>query len=582
MKDKYTNERNIQMLIYLLKKNNIRKVIINPGTMNFSFVASIQNDNFFELYSCVDERSACYMACGLAAESNEVVVLTCTGATASRNYMPGMTEAFYRKLPLLAITCTPHLANIGQNIPQMIDRRVQLNDTFKYTTYISPIKNSNDEWNDTVLLNEAILELNHNGKGPVLINLGTELTKVFDCVELPEFRVMRRYYSYEELPRIVNKENIGIYIGNHEVIDEQLIQEIDKFCEKYNSVVICDHTSNYNGKYGIYANIICDQEKYISSLNNFDLLIHIGNTSGAYLSLNVNEVWRVNIDGHIRDTFKKLTNVYEMDEYTFFKKYNEMSDNFKLEFFEKWKKEYDEIVNCVDLEKIDFSNLWIAGKVLPKIPSGAKVHLAILNSLRSWNYFSSSNKVSYYCNTGGFGIDGFLSTLIGASFYDKNKNYFGITGDLAFFYDMNSLGNRYVGNNLRIMLINNGCGTEFHNYSHPASVIGDNNISDFIAADAHFGNKSKDLVRNYAENLGFEYITASSKKEFEKKLEYFVSNEIYKKPIIFEVFTNSTDESNALYKIRNLKKSISGEFKSNVNKVISPKLKSKIKGLIGR
>ena len=147
---------------------------------------------------------------------------------------------------------------------------------------------------------------------------------------------------------------------------------------------------------------------------------------------------------------------------------------------------------------------------------------------------------------------------------------------------MNSLGNRYVGNNLRIMLINNGCGTEFHNYSHPASVIGDNNISDFIAADAHFGNKSKDLVRNYAENLGFEYITASSKKEFEKKLEYFVSNEIYKKPIIFEVFTNSTDESNALYKIRNLKKSISGEFKSNVNKVISPKLKSKIKGLIGR
>ena len=95
MSKKYTNEKNIQMLIYLLKVNDIKKIIVNPGTMNMSFVASVQNDDFFEMYSCVDERSACYMACGLAAESGDPVVLTCTGATASRNYMPGLTEAFY-------------------------------------------------------------------------------------------------------------------------------------------------------------------------------------------------------------------------------------------------------------------------------------------------------------------------------------------------------------------------------------------------------------------------------------------------------------------------------------------------------
>ena len=132
---KYTNEKNIQMLLYLLKENGIKKVIVNPGTMNMSFVTSIQQDDFFELYSCVDERSACYMACGMAAESNEPVVLTCTGATASRNYMPGLTEAFYKKLPIITITCTPHLGNIGNNIPQMIDRRNELNDTYKYSTY---------------------------------------------------------------------------------------------------------------------------------------------------------------------------------------------------------------------------------------------------------------------------------------------------------------------------------------------------------------------------------------------------------------------------------------------------------------
>ena len=157
MSKKYTNEKNIQMLIYLLKVNDIKKIIVNPGTMNMSFVASVQNDDFFEMYSCVDERSACYMACGLAAESGDPVVLTCTGATASRNYMPGLTEAFYRKLPILAITCTPHLGNIGQNIAQMLDRRVNLNDTYKYSTYVPSIKSSLDEWADNVSINNSIL-----------------------------------------------------------------------------------------------------------------------------------------------------------------------------------------------------------------------------------------------------------------------------------------------------------------------------------------------------------------------------------------------------------------------------------------
>ena len=86
--------------------------------------------------------------------------------------------------------------------------------------------------------------------------------------------------------------------------------EVDNFCERNNAVVICDHTSNYFGKYKVLLNIICDQEEYKSPLNQFDLIIHIGNTSGAYMSVNTKEVWRVNIDGEIRDTFKKLRYVF--------------------------------------------------------------------------------------------------------------------------------------------------------------------------------------------------------------------------------------------------------------------------------
>ena len=108
----YSEEKNVQIIIALLKANKIKKVIASPGTTNVCLVESMRYDGDFEMYSSVDERSAAYMACGMAAESGEPVVLTCTGATASRNYMPGLTEAYYRKLPIIAITATLHLSLI--------------------------------------------------------------------------------------------------------------------------------------------------------------------------------------------------------------------------------------------------------------------------------------------------------------------------------------------------------------------------------------------------------------------------------------------------------------------------------------
>ena len=120
-----------------------------------------------------------------------------------------------------------------------------------------------------------------------------------------------------------------------------------------------------------------------------------------------------------------------------------------------------------------------------------------MNSLRSWNFFETPKSVMCYSNTGGFGIDGGISSLIGASLVNKEKVYFGCFGDLAFFYDMNSIGNRHVGNNIRIMLINNGRGTEFRNYNHNGAIFGSEETDQFIAA-AHTLGRS---VKRFSETL---------------------------------------------------------------------------------
>ena len=577
-KNFYSSERNVQMLIYLLKKHNIKKIIASPGATNVCFIGSLQNDPFFEIYSAADERQAAYIACGLSAESREPVVISCTGATASRNYIPALTEAYYRKLPILAVTATQHIGRVGQNIAQVIDRSTIQNDIAKYSLHLPTIHDSEDEWAYGVKINEALLELRHRGGGPVHINLTTEYSKDFSIKELPAVKFIKRITYSDEFPSLENKR-VGIFVGAHLEWDNDLVAAVDCFCEKYNSVVLCDHTSNYPGKYGVFYSLVSSQVLYSSPLKKFDLLIDLGDVSGAYPSLSFKEVWRVNPDGAVRDRFKKLTNVFEMPESVFFSTYNlKIEENHNTSFFNGWKNEIKHFESIIP--ELPFSNVWIAKKTVSRLPNNSVLHLGILNSLRSWNLFSKDSSIRSYSNTGGFGIDGCLSSLIGASLANKEKLYFAVVGDLAFFYDMNSLGNKHVGNNLRIMLINNGRGTEFRNYNHPAQICFEEDADMFMAAAGHYGNKSRDLVRHYAEDLGFEYLCSDNKESYLSNLERFIEPFLTDKPIIFEVFTDSKLESEALEICYHLEKTAKGQAKETIKKILGNKGTEKIKMIL--
>ena len=418
----YSAEKNVQMLIYLMKQNGIKKVIASPGTTNITFVASIQSDPFFEIYSVADERSAAYMACGLAAESGEVVALSCTGATASRNYIPGLTEAFYRKLPILAITSTQHTGRIGQLKPQVIDRSVIQKDIAVLSVYISQIHTNEDEWDCNIKLNKAMLALRHRGGGPVHINLETNYSRDFSIKQLPSFRVIKRISLIDDFPEI-ETDKIGIFVGSHRAWSKELTDIVDRFCETYNGVVFCDHTSNYFGKYGVQFNLVSAQKHYFKC-RKMNLLIDIGEMSGSYMSLTPAEVWRVNPDGEIRDTWKKITHIFEMDEIFFFQHYlaNKRTSEKRISYYTECKKIYDMI--CEKMPELPFSNDWIAKATAPKLPDECVVHLGILNTLRSWNFFEFSKKIQSFSNTGGFGIDGIVSSFVGASLANPEKLHF--------------------------------------------------------------------------------------------------------------------------------------------------------------
>lgn len=576
METSYSSEKGIQILIALLKKHGIRKVVTSPGGTNMLINASLMYDGSFQMYSSNDERSAAYIACGLAEESGEPVMITCTGATASRNYMPGLTEAFYRKLPLLVVTGTQDLRRAGNLFDQLIDRTVHPNDTVTYSTYIPFVKDEKDAQNAELRINQAISALSLNGGGPAHINLETYYSKDLSIKQLPEVKLIQRIDVENEFPQLPDGK-IAIFIGSHKKFTSKETDAIDTFCKNHNAVVFCDHCSGYKGEYRQIDALLNIQGA--PCLNNIRLLVHIGEITGDHFNMgnHAQEVWRISKDGQLRDRYNKLTYLFNMAESIFFDHYKNEKKTPSQDFLNECKEDYKRLYDSIP--ELPFSNIWIAKQMHDKLPEKSCIHFSILTSLRSWNFFEISKSINSMSNVGGFGTDGALSSLLGASLCNPNKLYFCIVGDLAFFYDMNALGNRHFGKNVRILLVNNGKGCEFtHNLN--LGHIFKEDVNPYIAAAGHFGNQSKSLVKDYAKNLGFKYLTASSKEEFLTNVNEFLSPKL-SSSYIFEVFTHDYNENEALRLImsKGTIKELGKTLKGNVENIIGTRSLNRIKNL---
>ncbi len=549
----YTDEKNAQILIALLKAHTIRDIVISPGATNDSFVLSVQDDPDFRLFSAVDERHAAYLACGIAQESGEPVVINCTGATASRNYMSGLTEAYYRKLPILAVTCSQHSSHIGNLYPQMTDR-IHLPLDVVNISVQCPVPHTEEERLDCELkVNRAILELRHRGGGPVHINLETDFNSNYTTKELPAVRKISRVMATDDIwPSLDPGTRVLIWCGSHKPLTKHAELALASFVKSHNAVIIGDVTSNH--REAIRASELCYQlgsniNPEFSNLKP-DLIVHIGEISGDYSTFgwlkNSAPVWRVSEDGQLRDFLGGLSYVFEMPEEFFFAHYAQ-----KVAGREDYAAAWRDAAAKVAERKVNlgFSAFWIADNLAPIIPEGSNLHLGILNPLRCWNM--TGVKVRHgFSTVGGFGIDGGTSSMIGTSVANPDCLNFGVFGDLSFFYDLNAIGSRHIGKNLRILVINNGEGGEF---LVPGNIFENANcgsrVHDFISARGHFGAKSPNLLRNFAQELGFEYLSAAGKEEF-----LSISNEFVRRDadrsMILECFTSSGEDRKALNAIR--------------------------------
>ena len=229
----YSNIPGVQIILYLLKKNNIKNIVVSPGTRNTPLVHSAESDDYFNCYSIVDERSAGFFALGLSESLNEPVCVTCTAATATCNYMPAIKEAYERNIQLIALTAdqdTYSRFHIGdQNINQ-----VNMYDGYiKYAVDLPKINNENDYWYFNRCLNEALLTLKKDDKGPIQINFRMDYSldelSTFPEKYLKETRYIEHYsknINWEKLANELYNKKVIVFCGSSYSSNPNLKKEI--------------------------------------------------------------------------------------------------------------------------------------------------------------------------------------------------------------------------------------------------------------------------------------------------------------------------------------------------------------------
>lgn len=544
----YSDKKSILQLAALLEAHGVTKVVLCPGSRNAPIVHTLSTHPAFTCYSVTDERSAGYFALGLALNGGSPAAVCCTSGTALLNLHPAVAEAYYQQVPLVVISADRPAAWIGQMDGQTLPQPGVFRNLVKKSVDLPEIHTEEDEWYCNRLINEALLETNHRGKGPVHINIPiSEPLFRFTSESLPEVRTITRYRGLNVYDREYNTllERLNKY--NRRMIVVGQMNLIYLFEKKHTKLLykhfawLTEHIGNQtipgipvkNFDTALYA---MPDEKRAQMAPEL-LITYGGHVVSKRLKqfLRANppkEHWHVSPDGEVVDLYGSLTTIIEMEPFEFLEKIAVFLDNRTPEYPRVWEN----YCKTIPEPQFAYSEMAAVGALMRALPPTCALHLANSSAIRYAQLYAIAPTVEVCCNRGTSGIEGSLSTAVGYAAASDKLNFV-VIGDLSFFYDMNALWNTAIRPNLRILLLNNGGGEIFHTL--PGLDMSGTSHK-FITA-VH-----QTSARGWAEERGFRYLRADDEAGLAEAMTSFVSAEPAEQPLLLEVFTNKNKDARIL------------------------------------
>lgn len=538
-------------------KKGLTNAVLCPGSRNAPLVLAFTRHPEIKSRTFSDERSAGFVALGIAQHLKQATILVCTSGSAAYNFAPAVAEAHFGHTPLIVFTADRPAEWIAQMDGQAIHQTEIFGKHVKKSFQLpQDYEHHDSKWAINRMVNEAVNLSMQEPKGPVHINAPFR-EPFYPKADAP--------WSYSETIRIIDD-----YIPNYELTAEQKeiiaatwpsyhhvlivagqqeptfdqIDSLKKIAGYHHIPVLGDVISNIHSVDSIvsHADLFLSQASPdVKKTLAPDLLITFG---GAIISKNVKNFlreypakthWHIQCAGMVPDTYQSVSGIFNTNVSNFFEFLTTLPrpdtfDNQKQENYHKlWEVEERRALRSLDtfFPQPDFAEFELVHEILNNLPSNCNLHLANSMSVRYANYIglkSAQKGVRVFSNRGTSGIDGCTSTAVGHALVSDIPNFL-ITGDLAFFYDRNAFWHNYPLPHLRIILLNNHGGVIFKMIDGPGTLP---------ESDEFFVTSQRLNAKKLCEEYDFDHLKLDNKRKLKNLMKDLVDFDGRTKILEFE------------------------------------------------
>jgi 2-succinyl-5-enolpyruvyl-6-hydroxy-3-cyclohexene-1-carboxylate synthase len=472
----YSGEKNTPVIAAICQAHGIEDVVICLGSRSAPLTLAFVRNAHFTCRAVIDERSAGYIALGIAQQKNKPVILICTSGTAALNLSPALAEARYLGVPLIALTADRPDAWIDQLDGQAI-RQQHIYDAFILRSWhiSGELYHPDDLWYTQRVVNEAILDAKQK-KGPVHINLAFR-EPLYQLPNLNDYSLQviqslhnqgEKSYSYPALVQQLRETGKFWLVFAQDVYDARLAPMLQQGIDQLNWTVVHESLSNLPVT-GSIRNI-----NEVLSLNKIppsppDTVIYFGKQLVSkklkqYLR-NLSHLQVIQVGEPLADPLQHLHAHINASAHQVVKFLLESraigNDVFNKQWIHashraaQWYAEF--------LTHAAYSDFLAIAHIRKSIPEDTIVHWGNSTPVRYAQLTENLNLPFqvHYCNRGTSGIDGSISTAVGHALANPGRKQVVIVGDLSFQYDCNALCTNDFPDNLLVIVVNNRGGNIF-------------------------------------------------------------------------------------------------------------------------
>ncbi|MEX0967753.1 MAG: 2-succinyl-5-enolpyruvyl-6-hydroxy-3-cyclohexene-1-carboxylic-acid synthase [Bacteroidia bacterium] len=478
-----------QQAVLAFTQLGLKYAVLSPGSRCAPISLSFLRNENIQCYVVPDERSAAFIALGLAQQSQCPVAMVSTSGTAALNYAPAITEAFFQRQPLICITADRPQEWLGQADNQAIyQQQLFAPHVLKSLEIPTDLTHDDAEWYALRLISEAWNFASGRPKGPVHLNVPMR-EPLYLSEPLPSHAGLPKVFTvnHNESAATGQVEYLKAALAEAESVmvvagllppSSQLTEGVEKLAAHHKVVFVPDVAANLLTKQAmLHSDLFLSSKKPTREFAP-DLLLTLG---GPVVSKNLKQFFRdhrpqqhIHIDaaGAMPDTFQSLTKVISASPAALFRELQIQDENISA-FKNRWIKAEDEIAGRAQaaLKASEWNDLVAAHILCKNLPENSFLHLGNSLPVRLVNLVGlpqlGQRRITVFSNRGTSGIDGCVSTALGNAL-NTAATVTLLVGDLSFFYDRNGLWHRHIPGNLRIIVLNNNGGGIFRNISGPA------------------------------------------------------------------------------------------------------------------